>query len=290
MKKYTAMLLSVLLCIGLLAGLTGCGKKYAVEESTLFILKDGSVISTDIEEFGSGYDEEALKKYVDNAIKEYTDEYGEDTVKLNELKVEDGKATLVIEYATTGDYSSFTGIELFAGSMLDALSAGYRFDVDFASISDGNATACSNQDIIQENDLKVVVYKGNGNVNVTGKIMFASVENTKLVDDKTIAISSSYNLLGEAIEATTESSEAVSYDTEEDYEDYDYSEDDYSDEDYDEEAIDDDELSVDEDDLLSGAGTEELETEIEFEFEDREEDLPEEIASFTSVYTYIIYK
>lgn len=299
MKKLVAMLLSLILCLGLL---TGCGaKNYAVEESTLFVLKDGKVISTDVEDFDSSYDEGALEAYVNNVINEYNAEHGEDSVKLNELKVEEGKAILVIEYASAGDYTAFTGIELYVGNVLDALAAGYSFDGDFASIEDGEAKACSNQDIMDESKLNVVIYKGLGNVNVNGKILFASVENTKYVDKDTIAISTSYNLLGLAIQETSENDEIGNYDADFDEEfdesfEEDFSEEDFSEEEFSEDnldgAIGDEELSFGEDDLLANSPEEDVEDDVEFDFDgiDDYEDGAEEVVTYTNVYTYIIYK
>ena len=97
MKKFTAILLSVVLCFGLLAG---CGKDYKTQESTVFILKNGKIVTTDVEEFSDTYDKTALETYINDTIKAYVDENGKDTVKLEELTVENNKATLIIEYAS----------------------------------------------------------------------------------------------------------------------------------------------------------------------------------------------
>lgn len=269
MKKFTSLVLVVVLCIGMFAG---CGKNYSVNESTVFILKNSKIVSTDVEEFSDTYDQAALESYINDAINEYTQENGKDSVKLNKLTVEDGKAVLTIEYASAKDYMNFNGVELFEGSVVDALAAGYTFDVDFAAVSDMNATACSKNDIIDSSDLKVVIFKGTGNINVDGKIVYASVVNTKLADESTIAIAQGFNLLGQVIEETqaTESTEA---DTESEVA-----------EENDTEVVEENMGSVDEDDLTQST-TEE--PEVEFEFE---EEASEETVTYSNVYTYVIYK
>lgn len=280
MKRVTSLMLTLVLCVGLLSG---CGKDFTATENTVFVLKNNKIVSTDVEDFGDTYKLEDLEAYVNDAIKVYTDEHGKDSVKLNKLTVEEGKATLIIEYETAGDYAAFNGIELFAGNVVDALAAGYSFDVDFASIEDGGAKECTKDEIIDDSDLKVVVFKGVGNLNVNGKVAYASVNNTKLVDASTIAIAEGNNLLGKAIEATTETTEVneTAPETES-------VSDETSDTQVDEGvASEDDLLSASEDDLLANAGTEASEMET-FGFDDNEE--TEEAPSYTTVYTYVIYK
>lgn len=270
MKKFTAILLSVVLCFGLLAG---CGKDYKTQESTVFILKNGKIVTTDVEEFSDTYDKTALETYINDTIKAYVDENGKDTVKLEELTVENNKATLIIEYASAQDYMNFNGIELFTGSVVEALAAGYSFDVDFASIDDGKATECTKDEIIDSSDLKVAIFKGACNVNVSGTILYASVEDTKLVDKETIAIAKGNNLLNKAVEETEAGTEAVQPTTEgtEGTEV--------------EGETEVPEGSVDSDDLLAESTQTE---EVQFDFGDEPAD--DENQVYSGVYTYIIYK
>ena len=62
---------------------------------------------------------------------------------------------------------------------------------------------------------KVVVYEGSSNLHVKGKILYASVDKVKLVDDKTVAIGDKYSLLASqttGTESVTENTEAVKAD------------------------------------------------------------------------------
>ena len=46
MKKVGQIVLVLLLSVGMF---TGCGTSYKADESTVFVLKDGKIVSTDVE-------------------------------------------------------------------------------------------------------------------------------------------------------------------------------------------------------------------------------------------------
>ena len=157
--------------------------------------------------------------------------------------------------------------------VVELLAAGYSFDVDFASIDDGKATECTKDEIIDSSDLKVAIFKGACNVNVSGTILYASVEDTKLVDKETIAIAKGNNLLNKAVEETEAGTEAVQPTTEgtEGTEV--------------EGETEVPEGSVDSDDLLAESTQTE---EVQFDFGDEPADDDNQV--YSGVYTYIIYK
>ena len=186
MKKFAGVAFAILL-FAMIAG--GCGQSYEAEASTLFVLKDGKIISTDVEAFDENtYDKEGLTSYVEEAVEAYNSENGKNSVKVKSLDVKEGTATLILEYASAADYAGFNGIELYTGSVAEALAAGYSFDVEFAKLTDGNASICKVDDIVGNGDYKAVIIKGNTNVHVNGTIAYASTMNTTYVDDSTIAI------------------------------------------------------------------------------------------------------
>ncbi len=258
MKKYTAILLMLVLTVGMLVG---CGKDYATEESTIFIEKKGKVVYTDVKKFDEKtYDREELEEYVKSIIDEYTKEHGKKTVTFESLTVEDGVATLTLEFENAEHYTRFQGFEVFTGSMADALAKGYSFDAEFASIDDEKATICDVSKFYENEEYKVVIVKANTNVKVKGTICYVSTENVALVDESTVSIKSG-NRLTFAKEESTESESAT-------------------------QTIDGTESgSVGEDELEVGV---EESTEMIFEFEQAEKE--EENGEFSSVYTYIIYK
>ena len=63
MKKFGQIVLVFLLSVGMF---TGCGTSYKADESTVFVLKDGKIVSTDVENFDekTELEKEDGKKYV----------------------------------------------------------------------------------------------------------------------------------------------------------------------------------------------------------------------------------
>ncbi len=260
MRRITAIMLLSALCFVLL---WGCGAKYDAEESTVFVLKDGKIVSTDVDDFDEEkYDEEELEEYVDGQISAYNEENGKNSVKLENLSVKDGKAVLTLEYQDWSDYKDFYGVELFSGSVSEALSMGYTFDAEFAAVKDGKPTPCKASDFFENSSYKVLIIKANTNVQVKGTICYVSSENVSLVDKKTVSIRPG-NRLFEDEEATEELGATETVGTEENSADA---------------------GSVGEDEL--DMGTEDPE-EITFEFEEETE---KDTGAAGAVFTYIVYK
>jgi hypothetical protein len=268
MKKWRVTALAVFLCI---AVLSGCGASYDADESTVFICKDGSVVTTDVEEFDADtYDEDGLQSYIDEAISAYNEESGEESVKRKSLSVKDSVATLTITYASAGDYQNFTGIPLFTGSIAEALAAGYSFDDTFAKVKDGAILACDDvSEFLNDSSYKVVIIRGNTNVQVNGTVAFVTTTNTTYVDAKTIAIAEGTSIFpsesAERVDDTESATEVIGTQAEE-------------------AAVEEASGSVSEDDLLSTAGED---SEVVFDFP--EEETTEE-TEVSQIFTYIIYK
>lgn len=282
MKRFAGIALFMLLCMGLM---TGCGEQsYEADVSTVFVEKDGRVVSTDVEAFDENkYELEGLEEYVKEAVSSYNSEHGEESVVMKELKAEEGSAVLILEYASASDYAGFNGIELYTGTVADALSAGYSFDVEFASVADGEAKACSVNDFLGNGDYKAVVIRGNTSVHVSGKVAYVSTANTTYVDAKTIRIQEGTSLLGQAVdEQSTQPASETGYGTEA-AESTEKVEDTQAQPEDDGGAVSEDELLLD---------TEEPDkVEFEFEFdEDDEEKQQGELTEASQVYTYIIYR
>lgn len=193
MKKFMCTILSVAMCAVLISG---CGTSLEGEESVVYVDKKGTVLSLDAEELDQDfYDETELKEFVDNAVQEYTDAYGKDTVKTEELTVENGIAKLKMKYKTPEDYTNFNGIELYEGKVVASLAAGYVYDGNFARVEDGKVVgAATKQEIYAQEDLKVVIIRANTNVKVDGQICFVSCENVKLTGTDSVSIRDGYYL------------------------------------------------------------------------------------------------
>lgn len=93
---------------------------YIISDSGLFIKRDGSVSSADVEDFSADYydSEEFEQNYVLPAVKAYNEKQGlafvraDETaeklpVALNSVKMEDGTLTLRLDYKNTAEYLAF---------------------------------------------------------------------------------------------------------------------------------------------------------------------------------------
>lgn len=259
MKKIIAIGFVFLFSIGLLSG---CGSSYDADSSTVFILKKGKVAATDVENFDEEeFSKSELEDYVKNEIQEYASENGKNSIKLKTLSVQENQASLTLTYGSAEDYSNFTGIELYSGSIIDALAEGYSFDVSFRRAEDGEEVSVS--EVLDNEKLNLVVIKANTTVVVPGDIVFYSAQNTVLVDSKTLAIGQE---TGESDTGTEEGSEPEENEPEEAVESTE------------------DAGSISDDEMLTG----EESTEMHFDFDETEADTVQ--SEYSDFYTYIIYK
>jgi hypothetical protein len=168
---------------------------------------------------------------------------------------------------------------MFTGSVAEALAAGYTFDGEYYEFQDGKQSLCDASAFLNTDGYKVVIIKANTNVHVNGKVKYTSVTNVSLLDNSTVAISAENNsTLDTADSGTEESGDTESTETTEEAVDAMVSETVSSDEG----GIEDDEFVLEDED-----------TEVVFTFEEQERSKNENSASsgsYTSVYTYIIYK
>lgn len=258
-----AILTGVLLTGTFLLG--GCGSSYAADSSTVYVLKNDRIITTDVEDFDEdSYSTSELKDYVKTAIEEYTSENGSGSVKYKSLSVEDGVASLTISYASAEDYTGFTGIELYTGTVVGALKDGYTFDVSFLTASDGEEISVS--EVLDSESLKVVIIKANTTVQVPGTIVYYSYDAGAYpaADDTLVIGQSDPNASDTETEEPQEDTEAVA-DTETEAAEV--------------------SGSVSDDEMLTG-DTES--SEVTFDFDEDEEGAS--ASEYSDVYTYIIYR
>lgn len=246
-----AVLLVVIIIIGVFF-LGSCGNAYEADANTLYLLEDGKVVSSSVESFDEKvYSEKELKSYIKEVVDTYNAE-NENAVKQKSLKVKDGVATLVMEYASAEAYKDFEGTEIFVGSIADAVAAGYTFEGAFANVADGKVTECTSEEFLNSTEYQVLVIKANMNVSLEEhQICYVSSENTESVKDGLVVIKNGADILATAeVEGT--------------------------------EAIDSTEIegAISEEELLMGT-----DEGIIFDFGEEETD-----SLYSSVYTYIIYK
>lgn len=182
-------------CVGLSAVLSiltlaGCGQSdLKADTNTVYVEKNGAVLSMDVEAFDQEYyDEAELKEFVDSEVADYNGQHGEKSVEVKDLSVEDGTAKLKLAYRTVDDYTAFTGVELYQGKVVQAMAAGYDFDVDFAAVDEDGVHGVLGSEITDQGDLKVVIIKANTNVQVDGKILYVSCDNVTLTGKNSVSI------------------------------------------------------------------------------------------------------
>ncbi|MEI3228879.1 MAG: hypothetical protein V8S28_04450 [Lachnospiraceae bacterium] len=185
MKKIICVGFTMILCMGLLSG---CSKKTDVDTSTVFIEKKGKITSVDVEALDKDYyDEAELESYITDHVNDYTSENG-NTVEMASFTVTDQVAKLQMQYDSYEDYTAFNGIELYDGTVVEAEAAGYDFDTDFISASDEDTKKVSKDDVLADDNNKVVIIKANVDVKVDGTILYVSKENTKVTEKNKVSI------------------------------------------------------------------------------------------------------
>lgn len=236
--------------------------RFESNTSVVFIQEDGSVVSNDVIYFDTSiYDQTELGLFIEETISTYNKKHGEGAVEKNSLTIENNVASLILEYKDAATYTDFSGIELFMGSVSEAVSEGYEFDGKFAKIVDGKAVECTKSDFIGNTELKVAIIKANTKVQIEGEILYISAENVMGYGKNWIVTKEGCDLLEVGNQLETETgTEGITSETED-----------------------------------SGDGTEdaseepESSTDIIFDFGDTELP-PKEDETYTEVYTYIIYK
>lgn len=204
-----AVLIIVVVVALFMSGAIG-GK--TAENNSVYILENGKVVSTNIEDFDeNNYSKSELKSYISDVIKDYNKEHGSGSVRQRSLTVKNGTATSVLQYKDADVFEDFYGRELFVGTIGEALGAGYSFDIPFASVSGSSITECTNEKFIADESYKVAIIKANTKVMVEGDIYFISTENIAEVASDYVIIKEGAVLEMETVEST-ESTEVVSED------------------------------------------------------------------------------
>lgn len=186
MKKLFSICLACLAIAGLM---TGCGKSLEADRDTVYVQKKGSVTSAAIADFDKDYyDEEELKKYVDERVADYQEQHGEDSVSIDKFSVEEGVAKLYINYKGYEEYQDFNEVTLFSGTVPQALAEGFDFNTEFTEIKGGEAAGTVSKDKITDADAKVIILSEKVDVKVDGTIQYVSSQYTTIKAKDTVSI------------------------------------------------------------------------------------------------------
>lgn len=186
MRKIITISLVCLLMAGLFSA---CGKPLEADRDTVYVQKKGAVIGAAIADFEKDYyDEEELKSFAEERVQEYQKEHGKDSVKIDRFSVEEGVAKLYMKYAGYEDYQEFNEVTLFAGTVPQALAAGFDFNTEFTQVKDGKAAGSVENTTVMDTDYKVVVLSEKVDVKVDGAIQYMSSDYTSLKEEDTVAV------------------------------------------------------------------------------------------------------
>ena len=185
-KRMNLFLITVLS----LAFLTACGDTLKVDENTVYVRKNGKIIGAAVEEFDKEYyDEKELETYIQDRVESYLSDHEKKNVKVQDFSVEEGIARLNIKYAGYEDYAEFNGVEMFTGTIVQAMAAGYDFAGTFRKVEDGKLGGSADKDeVTEDSKYKVVILNEKVNVKVDGTILYVSSDYTGLAAKNTVSI------------------------------------------------------------------------------------------------------
>lgn len=187
MKKFVYAVWCTVLAAMLLGG---CGTKLDSDSNLVYVDKKGVVTAVHIEQMSQDYyDGTELEDFVKEAVDAYTEEYGRGSVKVEDFAIEGENAKYTMSYESAEDYANFNGIEIFAGTVVDSLAAGYVYEGSFVKVENGSkAETATKQDIYAEKELKVVIIREKTEVKVPGTICYVSSEYAELTGTDSVSI------------------------------------------------------------------------------------------------------
>ena len=188
MKK----LIYLMLIFGLLASFVGCksdSKEEDYFETTLIFDKNESITDVIVEPFSEDYySEDGLNAYFQEKISEYNStNIGQGEVKLNELKIEDGKAKASLVFDSSDTYTTFYGTNAFYGTVSKAYDKGLIAETVLKKV--GANETISKIDLMKMDDVEIIVVSEVVRVKSPKKIIYTSA-NVELIDEKNARVSS----------------------------------------------------------------------------------------------------
>lgn len=153
------------------------------EPDSVSVAKDGTITEYVSETLGEAYyDETELEGMISSEVNAYNQENGEGSVTVRSMEIQDGKADLVLEFASAEDFASFNNIEFYYGSIINAQLAGYLFDTDFKQVRDGvvEGDAVSASQAMQDMSAQVLIVEGPLEVRVPGSVTYTSTNSEVL--------------------------------------------------------------------------------------------------------------
>lgn len=178
MKK---LLFACCVCLVLGTFLIGCTAKEEEDtvseavynETTIFVDKKGKVSETIVENFDKEYyNVEELKSEMLAQIDEYNSTRNETAIKMTDVKLENNKVFVSIDFNSCTDYMNMLGEDLFYGTIDEAYDNGYKMDVTLKGTLDGKKI--SKVEIMGMKDKHILIVSEHAKVVLKEKIAYVS--------------------------------------------------------------------------------------------------------------------
>lgn len=194
---------AIALCLLMGTSLLGCGngtpKIGKVEQSGIYLTKEGNATVFLVETFDKEYySETELEQMILSEVEVYNSQAqnGEDGAQAvtltdilspqekNESVTEAAADTITVqmEYASSADYTAFNGKMLFFGTVAQAKEAGYLVEADLKSTSGEGVLTKEDAQAMEENH--ILIFEENIAVQVPYEVLYVSEGIT--VDGKTV--------------------------------------------------------------------------------------------------------
>jgi len=153
-KRIEGVLVSCLLFIFL----TGCSKEVQLRDGTnLQLEKEGGVTVTYIEEFPSDYyDVAELEAMNAEEVNEYNSKAGKDVVEVVSTSTDGSKVTLTMHFADMEDYGNMNGIQVYNGTVSQAIAMGYDLNKSFIDAKTGDTLTEINWEELGEKHVVII--------------------------------------------------------------------------------------------------------------------------------------
>lgn len=189
MKKYG--IFAALLCL-LCFWMTACGVSRAesdnLQESSLTIQKDGSILNVIVESFGQDYySVEGLSDMIQTNIEDYVSRHAFASITLQSaaLILDDSCVRVELQYDSADTYAAFNGVFFFYGTVEEALNQGYLASRLFYDVKDGAILQITNENVENYKNLHICITEENMNLYTFGDILY--VDSDSKVQAKRLA-------------------------------------------------------------------------------------------------------
>jgi hypothetical protein len=173
----------------LILGTVGCsGREKSINandiSSNTFLAKsNGELQVAVVEDFNKAYYElNGLKDYINQCVSDYNKKVGADNITVDSVEVKEEKAIMILTFKGMQDYSTFYNVTAayFNGGVKDIT---LKLPATLINSKDGSLV--STQEILQNQDYRILVLNEPYDIMVDGKIKFYS-ENVTFKDNSEV--------------------------------------------------------------------------------------------------------